>query len=171
MLVGEQRPAAHVASASSQGLLSESEHRLLSAAEACKLAAACSPYTPLFVLTAMVSAGGHQAAGVTSSSHIRWGLQAVSLGTRASALHVQVTRSHFKLRAPGLLTLGLVLRSLEFGNNTQFGNNVVVAQRQGPVGNHCSAFLRLINAHCLHGAALCAQRNHCAITLFTVFSN
>uniref|UniRef100_A0A671FUR8 Alpha kinase 1 n=1 Tax=Rhinolophus ferrumequinum TaxID=59479 RepID=A0A671FUR8_RHIFE len=35
------------------GLLSESEHRLLSAAEACKLAAACSPYTPLFVLTAM----------------------------------------------------------------------------------------------------------------------
>ncbi|XP_019512141.1 PREDICTED: LOW QUALITY PROTEIN: alpha-protein kinase 1 [Hipposideros armiger] len=35
------------------GLLNESEHRLLSAAEACKLAAAFSPYTPLFVLTAM----------------------------------------------------------------------------------------------------------------------
>ncbi|XP_010856829.1 PREDICTED: alpha-protein kinase 1 isoform X4 [Bison bison bison] len=35
------------------GLLKEFDHHLLSAAEACKLAAAFSPYTPLFVLTAM----------------------------------------------------------------------------------------------------------------------
>ncbi|KAG8519417.1 Alpha-protein kinase 1, partial [Galemys pyrenaicus] len=35
------------------GLLTELHHHLLSAAEACKLAAAFSPYTPLFVLTAM----------------------------------------------------------------------------------------------------------------------
>ncbi|KFQ19148.1 Alpha-protein kinase 1, partial [Merops nubicus] len=35
------------------GLLREVSHRLLSAAEACKLAAAYSQYTPLFVLTAM----------------------------------------------------------------------------------------------------------------------
>ncbi|XP_054550533.1 alpha-protein kinase 1 [Talpa occidentalis] len=35
------------------GLLTEMHHHLLSAAEACKLAAAFSPYTPLFVLTAM----------------------------------------------------------------------------------------------------------------------
>ncbi|XP_069449590.1 alpha-protein kinase 1 isoform X1 [Ovis canadensis] len=34
-------------------LLKEFDHHLLSAAEACKLAAAFSPYTPLFVLTAM----------------------------------------------------------------------------------------------------------------------
>ncbi|XP_014640075.1 PREDICTED: alpha-protein kinase 1 [Ceratotherium simum simum] len=35
------------------GLLKEFDHHLLSAAEACKLAAAFSPYTPLFVLTAV----------------------------------------------------------------------------------------------------------------------
>ncbi|XP_057561108.1 alpha-protein kinase 1 isoform X3 [Hippopotamus amphibius kiboko] len=35
------------------GLLREFDHHLLSAAEACKLASAFSPYTPLFVLTAM----------------------------------------------------------------------------------------------------------------------
>ncbi|XP_035887601.1 alpha-protein kinase 1 isoform X3 [Phyllostomus discolor] len=35
------------------GLLRDMDHRLLLAAEACKLAAALSPYTPLFVLTAM----------------------------------------------------------------------------------------------------------------------
>ncbi|KAK2499238.1 hypothetical protein MC885_017011, partial [Smutsia gigantea] len=35
------------------GLPKEFEHHLLSAAEACKLAAALSPYTPLYVLTAM----------------------------------------------------------------------------------------------------------------------
>ncbi|XP_039073192.1 alpha-protein kinase 1 isoform X1 [Hyaena hyaena] len=35
------------------GLLKEFDHQLLSAAEACKLAAAFSPYTPLFVLTAV----------------------------------------------------------------------------------------------------------------------
>ncbi|KAM5309818.1 alpha-protein kinase 1 isoform 2-T3 [Glossophaga mutica] len=35
------------------GLLRDADHHLLSAAEACKLAAALSPYTPLFVLTAM----------------------------------------------------------------------------------------------------------------------
>uniref|UniRef100_A0A8D1SN47 Alpha-type protein kinase domain-containing protein n=1 Tax=Sus scrofa TaxID=9823 RepID=A0A8D1SN47_PIG len=35
------------------GLLKESDHHLLSAAEACKLAAAFTSYTPLFVLTAM----------------------------------------------------------------------------------------------------------------------
>ncbi|XP_012583491.1 PREDICTED: alpha-protein kinase 1 isoform X2 [Condylura cristata] len=35
------------------GLLTELHHHLLSAAEACKLAAAFSPYTPLFVLSAM----------------------------------------------------------------------------------------------------------------------
>uniref|UniRef100_A0A8B9W8T1 Alpha kinase 1 n=1 Tax=Bos mutus grunniens TaxID=30521 RepID=A0A8B9W8T1_BOSMU len=35
------------------GVLKEFDHHLLSAAEACKLAAAFSPYTPLFVLTAM----------------------------------------------------------------------------------------------------------------------
>ncbi|XP_076998646.1 alpha-protein kinase 1 isoform X2 [Tamandua tetradactyla] len=34
------------------GLLKEFDHHLLSAAEACKLAAAFTPYTPLFVLTA-----------------------------------------------------------------------------------------------------------------------
>ena len=51
-----------VAPALSQGLLRVTDHRLLSAAEACKLAATLSPYTPLFVLTAMVSGawGGHQ---------------------------------------------------------------------------------------------------------------
>ncbi|XP_060042189.1 alpha-protein kinase 1 isoform X3 [Erinaceus europaeus] len=37
----------------SLGLLKYLDHHLLSAAEACKLAAAFSPYTPLFVLTAM----------------------------------------------------------------------------------------------------------------------
>lgn len=36
-------------------MLKEFDHHLLSAAEACKLAAAFSPYTPLFVLTAVVS--------------------------------------------------------------------------------------------------------------------
>ncbi|XP_054997894.1 alpha-protein kinase 1 [Sorex araneus] len=35
------------------GLLKDWDHHLLSAAEACKLAAAFSPYTPLFVLSAM----------------------------------------------------------------------------------------------------------------------
>lgn len=38
-----------------QGLLKEFDHHLLSAAEACKLAAAFSAYTPLFVLTAVVN--------------------------------------------------------------------------------------------------------------------
>lgn len=42
-----------------QTLLQESSHRLLSAAEACKLAAVYSQYTPLFVLTAVVSISPH----------------------------------------------------------------------------------------------------------------
>lgn len=42
---------------STQALLKEFDHRLLSAAEACKLAAAFSAYTPLFVLTAVVNTG------------------------------------------------------------------------------------------------------------------
>lgn len=40
-----------------QGLLRDSDHRLLAAAEACKLAAALSPYTRLFVLTNTVTRG------------------------------------------------------------------------------------------------------------------
>ncbi|XP_075400026.1 alpha-protein kinase 1 [Tenrec ecaudatus] len=39
------------------GLLREFDHHLLSAAEVCKLAAAFTPYTPLFVLTAMTIRG------------------------------------------------------------------------------------------------------------------
>ncbi|XP_012860320.1 alpha-protein kinase 1 [Echinops telfairi] len=39
------------------GLLQEFDHHLLSAAEVCKLAAAFTPYTPLFVLTAMTIRG------------------------------------------------------------------------------------------------------------------
>ncbi|ELV13714.1 Alpha-protein kinase 1 [Tupaia chinensis] len=39
------------------GLLTESVHRLLAAAEACKLAAALSAYTPLFVLSALNTRG------------------------------------------------------------------------------------------------------------------
>lgn len=42
-----------------QDLLKEFDHRLLSAAEACKLAAVFSAYTPLFVLTAMVRREGY----------------------------------------------------------------------------------------------------------------
>lgn len=42
---------------SPQALLKEFDHHLLSAAEACKLAAAFSAYTPLFVLTAVVNTG------------------------------------------------------------------------------------------------------------------
>lgn len=37
-----------------QNFLEEFDHRLLSAAEACKLAAGFSQFTPLFVLTAVV---------------------------------------------------------------------------------------------------------------------
>lgn len=53
-LMDEQPWARPVAPTLSQGLTRDCAHRLLSAAEACKLAAAFSPYTPLFVLTAMV---------------------------------------------------------------------------------------------------------------------
>ncbi|XP_024906683.1 alpha-protein kinase 1 [Pteropus alecto] len=66
------------------GLLKEWGHHLLSAAEACELAAAFSPYTPLFVLTAMVSRGRRERRaalvtraeparpGAAMSSALRW---------------------------------------------------------------------------------------------------
>lgn len=47
----------HYSSLFPQALLKEFDHHLLSAAEACKLAAAFSAYTPLFVLTAVVNTG------------------------------------------------------------------------------------------------------------------
>lgn len=47
-----------------QSLLQEFSHRLLSAAEACKLAAAYSQYTPLFVLTAVVSVASPFESGI-----------------------------------------------------------------------------------------------------------
>lgn len=54
----EEQASAPPGPALPQGLLKQWGHHLLSAAEACELAAAFSPYTPLFVLTAMVSGAG-----------------------------------------------------------------------------------------------------------------
>lgn len=54
-----------------QSLLRELSHRLLSAAEACKLAAAYSQYTPLFVLTAVVSISPHSGSAVCITEESR----------------------------------------------------------------------------------------------------
>lgn len=54
-----------------QSLLQEFNHRLLSAAEACKLAAAYSQYTPLFVLTAVVSVAPPSGSGICAGEEPR----------------------------------------------------------------------------------------------------
>ncbi|XP_036892176.1 alpha-protein kinase 1 isoform X2 [Sturnira hondurensis] len=73
------------------GLLRDADHRLLLAAEACKLAAALSPYTPLFVLTAM-NIRGTCLLSYTGSSDC-------PLGTRTA--HLRGAREAFEI---GLLT-------------------------------------------------------------------
>ncbi|XP_036985797.2 alpha-protein kinase 1 isoform X2 [Artibeus jamaicensis] len=70
------------------GLLRDSDHRLLLAAEACKLAAALSPYTPLFVLTAMnirgtcllSYTGSNDCPPGTRTAHLREAGEAFEIG-------------------------------------------------------------------------------------------
>ncbi|XP_054419687.1 alpha-protein kinase 1 [Pteronotus mesoamericanus] len=73
------------------GLLRDGDHRLLAAAEACKLAAALSPYTPLFVLTAMNIRGTCLLSYTSSADCPR----------AARATHLREAREAFEI---GLLT-------------------------------------------------------------------
>lgn len=75
-----------------QNLLQEFSHRLLSAAEACKLAAAYSQYTPLFVLTAVVSVTPPSGSGICSGEEPRLLNLAVTWFSSSASHGVSVLR-------------------------------------------------------------------------------
>ncbi|XP_036089268.1 alpha-protein kinase 1 isoform X3 [Rousettus aegyptiacus] len=98
------------------GLLKQWGHHLLSAAEACELAAAFSPYTPLFVLTAM-NIRGTCLLSYGDSEDCPPGSRAASLraAARAFELGLRAQRPHAPARGRqalhGLLRAALGLRA------------------------------------------------------------
>ncbi|XP_059551480.1 alpha-protein kinase 1 isoform X1 [Myotis daubentonii] len=92
------------------GLTRDCAHRLLSAAEACKLAAAFSPYTPLFVLTAM-NIRGTCLLSYTSASACPPGMRAAYLGEAREAFEIGLLTRHGDEPVPGRQELHSVLRA------------------------------------------------------------
>ncbi|KAM8764495.1 alpha-protein kinase 1 [Rhynchonycteris naso] len=92
------------------GLLQNCDHRLLSAAEACKLAAAFSPYTPLFVLTAM-SIRGTCLLSYTSSHDCPPGAKTAHLCEAKEAFEVGLLTKGQDGPVPGKQELHSLLRA------------------------------------------------------------
>ncbi|XP_069315272.1 alpha-protein kinase 1 [Eulemur rufifrons] len=115
----------------SLGLLKEFDHQLLSAAEACKLAAAFSAYTPLFVLTA-VNIRGTCLLSYSSSNDCPPGMKDLYLSEAKEAFEIGLLTK----RRDELVTGKQELHSFV---KAAFGLTTVHRRLHGDTGTVCAA--------------------------------